>query len=68
MNHFDVPRQQIFNAVLKDRVRMSATDLHQLQRSGGQALDLIGQLQRQVTLPVFVYEFHFEIPQQLTTD
>ena len=59
VNHFDVRRQQIFDAVLEDRMGVPAADFHELQGARGHARDLIGELSGEVRLPVFVYEFHF---------
>ena len=62
MNHLDVAREQILDAILKDSVRMATADFHQLQRLTRQVLNLVSQFERQAALSVFVNEFHFELP------
>src|SRR6185369_9657241 len=54
MNHFDVARQQVLDAILENRVRMATANFHQLQGTARQSLNLFSEFERQIALPVLV--------------
>src|SRR5689334_4388262 len=61
VNHLDIRRKQVFYTVLENRVRMSAADLHELERHGSHLGDFVRESASEIRLPIFIDELHLRI-------